>query len=141
MWVIKSRMFVNALDEQFWAIDLPALECLDGALMVQGALRNMVVVGGQLLGERGIELGGAGEAALLYQVADAALKPLDHAVGLRVSGRAQAVLDAHGRAGHIEHVAAQRCPGLAGTRPPDPPITPHDKSLRTQFDALIKAFK
>jgi len=22
-----------------------------------------------------------------------------------------------------------------------PPITPHDKSLRTQFEALIKAFK
>ena len=81
---------MNALDEQFWVLDLPALESLDRALMVQGALGNVVVVSGQVLGERGIELGSAGEAGLLDEVADAAVEALDHAVGLRVPGWAQA---------------------------------------------------
>lgn len=56
---VKSRMFINALEEQFWAIDLPAFDCLDGALMVQGALGNVVVAGGQVLGERGVSDSGA----------------------------------------------------------------------------------
>jgi oleate hydratase len=30
---------------------------------------------------------------------------------------------------------------LLGTDREVPPITPHDKSLRVQFDALVKAFK
>ena len=30
---------------------------------------------------------------------------------------------------------------LLGVEREVPPITPHDKSLRTQFEALIKAFK
>ena len=30
---------------------------------------------------------------------------------------------------------------LLGVERTVPPITPHDKSLRTQFEALIKAFK
>jgi len=30
---------------------------------------------------------------------------------------------------------------LLGIDRPIPPITPHDKSLRVQFEALIKAFK
>ena len=106
--LVETRMFMNALDKQFWLVDLPAFECLDGALMVQGALRNMVVVGGQVLGERGIELASAGEAGLLDQVADPAVEAPDHAVGLGVPGWAQAVLDAHRRAGHIEHMAAPR---------------------------------
>ena len=111
---VKTRLFINPLDEQFWLIDLPALECLDRALVIQGALGNVMVVGQQILIERGIELASAGEAGLLDQVADAAVEALDHAVCLGVPGRAQAVLNAHRRAGHIEHMAARRCPGLAG---------------------------
>ena len=107
-------MFINALDEQTWVIDLPAFECLDGALMVQGTLGDVMVVGGQILGEHGIEVGSAGEAGLLDQVADAAVEALDHAVGLGVPGWAKAVLDAHRRAGHIEHMAARGRAGLAG---------------------------
>ena len=30
---------------------------------------------------------------------------------------------------------------LLGLTRPIPPITPHDQSLRTQFEALIKSFK
>lgn len=28
---VKTRLFINALNEQFWLVDLPAFECLDGA--------------------------------------------------------------------------------------------------------------
>ena len=48
-------MFMNALDEQLCVTDLPALERLNRAFLVQGALGNMVVVSGQVLGERGIK--------------------------------------------------------------------------------------
>jgi len=82
--------------------------------MVRGTLGDVMVVGGQVLGERGIEVGSAGEAGLLDQVADAAVEALDHAVGLGAPGWAKAVLDAHRRAGHIEHVAARGRAGLAG---------------------------
>ena len=51
---VKTRLFANALDEQIWLVDLASLECLDGALMIQGALRNMVVVGGQVWLKRGV---------------------------------------------------------------------------------------
>ena len=111
---VKTRLFINALDEQFWLVDLPAFERLDGALVGQGALGNVMVVGQHILIERGIELASAGEAGLLDQVADTAVEALDHAVGLWVPGRAQTVLNAHGRAGHIEHMAARGRPGLAG---------------------------
>ena len=53
---VKSRMLINALDEQIWVIDLPAFDCLDGALMVQGTLGDVMVVCGQVLGERGTEV-------------------------------------------------------------------------------------
>ena len=62
-------MFTNALDEQFWISELPSLECLDGAWMIQGVLRNEMVAGVQVLHERGIEAGRAGEAGLLDLVA------------------------------------------------------------------------
>jgi oleate hydratase len=31
--------------------------------------------------------------------------------------------------------------GLLGIDRPIPPVTPHDKSIRTRFDALVKAFE
>ena len=111
---VKSRLFINAFDKQFRLFFLPALQSLDGALMVQGTLGDVVVVGRQVVGESGVEVGGAGEAGLLDQVADSAVEAFDHAVGLRMPGRAQAVLDAHGQASHIEHVLARGRPGFAG---------------------------
>ena len=53
VWLcVKTCLFINALEEPFWLVDLPSLECLDGALMVQGALRKRVVVGGRVGVER-----------------------------------------------------------------------------------------
>ena len=85
---VKSRIYINAFDEQFWIVDLPSLECLDGPWMSQGVLRNEMVAAAQVLHQRGIEVGRAGEAGLLDQVADAAIEALDHAVGLRMPGLA-----------------------------------------------------
>ena len=45
---VKSRLFVNLLNEQFWSFRLPSFQCLNGCLVLQGALRNEVVVGGQV---------------------------------------------------------------------------------------------
>lgn len=36
---------MNTFDEQIWSVGLPKLKQLNGALMIQGALGNVVVVG------------------------------------------------------------------------------------------------
>ena len=82
--------------------------------MTQGALWDVMVVGGQVLGECGVEVGGTGEAGLPEQVADSAVEAFDHAVGLWVSGWAQTVLDVQGQARHIEHMLARGRPVFAG---------------------------
>ena len=61
--------------------------------MVQRPLRNMVVVGAEVVGQRGLQLSRRGEAGLLADLADAAIEPLHHAIGLGVSGRGQTVLN------------------------------------------------
>jgi len=42
---VKSRLFVHPLDEQFRLFAAPLLQCLNGRLMLQSALRDEVVVG------------------------------------------------------------------------------------------------
>lgn len=84
-------MFINALDEQLWPMGLPLLERLNGALLNQRALRDVVVVGGEILAERDIKVGRAGEAGLLAQDADAAVEAFYHTVGLAVPGLAKPV--------------------------------------------------
>ena len=46
-------------------VGVPALERLDEAFVIQGALRDVVVVGEQVLGKRGVVVTGTGEAGLL----------------------------------------------------------------------------
>ena len=82
--------------------------------MVQGARGNVVAVSRQITGEACVDGHDAGETCLLDLVADVAVEAFDHAVGLRTSGRAQAVLDAQGHAGHIEHRTTRGRPGFAG---------------------------
>ena len=84
--------------------------------MIQGALWDVVVVGGQVLGESGVEVGGRSEAGLPEQVADSAVEAFDHAVGLGVSGWAQTVLDVQGQArSNVPQPTDERPSG----RPPD----------------------
>ena len=61
--------------------------------MVQGALRDVVVVGGEMVLQCRFEFGRARESSLPDEVGDAAVEALDQAVGLRMAGQAQAVLD------------------------------------------------
>ena len=41
---VKSRLFVDTFDEQFWPFFLPRFQCLNRCLVLQGALRDEVVV-------------------------------------------------------------------------------------------------
>ena len=70
--------------------------------MVQGTLRDAVVVGGQVVVQRRFEFAGAREAGLPDEVGDVAVEALDQAVGLRVAWRAEAVLDGERSAGAVE---------------------------------------
>ena len=109
---VKSRLFLHSLIEQFGLFVAPLLQCLKGRLMLQSALRDEVVVGRQVMGQCGVELGCRCEPGLVDDVADAAVEALDHAVGLRMPGRAQAVLDAQRYAGKVEYMLTRRSFGL-----------------------------
>ena len=51
---VKSRLFVNLLDEEFRRSSLPLLEGLNGRKVVERPLGDTVVVGGPVVGERGL---------------------------------------------------------------------------------------
>ena len=61
--------------------------------MIECTLRNVMVVGRCVLHQSGFQFGAAGESALFDDLGDAAVEALDHAVGLRMPGRTQAMLD------------------------------------------------
>src|SRR3982751_6618474 len=82
--------------------------------MFQCPLRDQVVVREQIVLESLVQIGGGGESGLVDDVADASVEALDHAVGLRASWRAQAVLGADGLAGQVEYMLARRRLGAAG---------------------------
>ena len=67
----------------------------------------------------------------MENLADAAIETLDHAVGLRVARRAQAVLDSKRLAAHIEFVAPARLSLLTGE-----PVRELTAVVREQFDDL-----
>ena len=60
--------------------------------MVERASRDAVVVSLNAVGQRGLELCGRFEARLPDDVGDSAIEAIGHAVGLRVTGRCQAML-------------------------------------------------
>ena len=65
------------------------------------------------MGQCVVEFGCRCEPGLVDDVADAAVEALDHAVGLRMPGWAQAVLDAQRYAGKIEYMLTRRSFGFA----------------------------
>jgi len=65
------------------------------------------------MGQCGVELGCRCELGLVDDVADTAVEALDHAVGLGMPGRAQAVLDAQRCAGKVEYMLTRRSLGFA----------------------------
>ena len=60
----------------------PFLQSLNGRLMLQSALRDMVVVGREIELQRRLKFVGRRESGLLNQVADSPVEALDHAVRL-----------------------------------------------------------
>jgi hypothetical protein len=81
--------------------------------MIECALRDSVVVGVDVVGERGFEFCRRFEARLPDDIGNAAVESLDHAVGLRVTGRRQSMLDFQPLAKFVEGVLARRLLGFA----------------------------
>lgn len=74
--------------------------------MIQGALRDAVVVEFQIVAQRRFKLGGGAESCLADDLADAAVEALHHAIRLRVARRNEAVFDHEVFAKYVERVLA-----------------------------------
>lgn len=72
---------------------MPLFEGLNGRLMLQGALRNVVIVDLDVVAQRRFELRCRSEPCLINDVADTPIEALDHAIGLWMARRNQAMLD------------------------------------------------
>ena len=55
---VKSRLFLNGIDEELRLVGAPSAQRLNGRLVLQSALRDEVVVGHQIVRECDVELGG-----------------------------------------------------------------------------------
>ena len=55
---VKSRLFIDPFNEQLRLLCLPSLECLNRGSMMQGALRDAVVVGREVELQGGFQLRG-----------------------------------------------------------------------------------
>ena len=71
---VKSRMFVNLFNEQFGFLVLPFLKRLDWGLVVQRALRYVVVVEGQVTLQGGFKFRRGCKSRLLDQLRDSSIK-------------------------------------------------------------------
>ena len=92
----------------------PFLQSLNGRLMLQSALRDMVVVGREIELQRRLKFVGRRESGLLDQVADSPVEALDHAVRLWMAGRRQTMLNFHFGTAHIERMTARGALVFAG---------------------------
>ena len=70
--------------------------------MIERALRDSVVVGVDVGGERGFEFCPRFEARLPDDLGNAAVESRNHAVGLRVTGRRQSMIDLQSGAMFVE---------------------------------------
>ena len=55
---IKFQLFLNGVDEESRLVSAPSAQRLNGRLVLQGALRDEVVVGHQIVRKCDAELGG-----------------------------------------------------------------------------------
>ncbi len=82
--------------------------------MLERTLRNEVIVGFDVSIQGRLRVGSRREACLADQLADPAVKTLDHAVGLRMTRWAKAMLNVQCCAAKVEFVLPRRHPFLAG---------------------------
>ena len=74
----------------------------------------MVVVGMEVVGQRGLQFSGASEPGLLDDLVNAAIESLHHAVGLGVPGRAPPGRNALRTALLVKQMPARGLPVFAG---------------------------
>ena len=82
--------------------------------MVERALRNLMVVGLQIVLERRLQLGRCSKSRLVHYFADSAVEALHHAVGLWVPWWAQTVFNVQRLATHIKVVSPRWLTFFAG---------------------------
>ena len=99
-------MIPELFDKQMRMRGLPSLERLNGRLMIQGLLRKLLVVEQRVAMQRGFQLFAGPEVVRLQHLLDPAVEALDHAVGLRVLRRGQAMVDGEVGAEPVELVLA-----------------------------------
>ena len=92
---------------------MPLFEGLNGRLMLQGALRNVVVVYLDVVAQRRFKLCCRPEPCLINDVSDTPIEALDHAIGLWMAQRNQTMLDIELFAQAVEQVGPTRLPALA----------------------------
>ena len=99
-------MVIYSFQEHLRLILLPFFECLNWRLMFERALRNTVVVDFGVVAQGRFKLCGVLKAGLIDDLADASVETFDHAVGLRMTWRNEAMLDRGAFALNIEYMFA-----------------------------------
>jgi hypothetical protein len=91
---VKTRLIINRhKSDAIRFFEHPFFDHLHGSTVRQGALRNMVVVSRQIAHEGDFQFLCGGKTGLLEEFLDATVHALDHAIGLRMARRNQAVSD------------------------------------------------
>ena len=83
--------------------------------MVERTLRDEVGVSLNTVGQRGLEFCGRFEVRLPDDVGDSSIEAFNHAVGLRVTGQCQAILDLQAGASFVEGVMARSLLGWSAS--------------------------
>ena len=117
MWLhAKTREILGPLLEEIRRLGAPGLQGIERGDMTEIALRDAAVVDLDVLGQGRGQFGDTGEACLRDDLGDVGVDALDQAVGLRMEGWAQPVLDGRGAAAHVEvKLAAWGCATCAGS--------------------------
>jgi hypothetical protein len=72
---------------------MSSFECLNGRLMLQSALRSVVVVNLNVVAQRRLKLCSRSKPCLINDVADTPIESLVRAIGLWMARQNQAMLD------------------------------------------------
>ena len=113
---VTSHKNIWLFFEQFWLEFVPILHCLQWRFGLERGLRQLRVAEMDISHQR-VQVFAVDEMVALQDVLDAAVEPLDHAVGLRMHRRRETVLDAGFIAEPVE-IVAPRGGALTQAEPP-----------------------
>ena len=103
---VTSRVIIRSLREEVRLLAIPIFERVERRSAFQDGLRKLAVIKADVAQDRLFKVLARTKAVALQDVLDAAVEPLDHAVGLGVHRRRKPVLDAELGAELVEHVSS-----------------------------------